>query len=466
MPDTTDAAPPAPLYLFRAKGANRISYTSASRISEVFDKNSAPTVGAICVAVQTGYEYFDDPESEGLADGDFIVALAVVRGIAGVASGAVRATLTPIHRLLAPVPLRPLQGKPAELGEVPADFYSRALDRRTATALIAQLSSLDPTVATWLAQVFGEPRAFPSEVEQSRVEAKDAVQLAAQLAEIELPADAFVSPPAETEDETLLQTLLNAGYEQDLEEELLPLDLQRFDGKLIGKQRAASVTVFTDEWNQKKLVVMSVNKKPIELELGVDLLYWDRIHNSFTFIQYKRLEKVNAHRPSSGWEWAYLRKREIEKQLELMPIGRDSPAKAADWRAFGTPFWFKFVRGDAGRVLDGKTLKGMHVPADWLRLAMKEDTFKSGPKGGFRLTYDNAKYLGRTAFTQLILRGFVGTAGARSKAFKKVLRSKNRELIIAVRTEWQKDVEPLGMATASGEADGALVETKFPELPF
>lgn len=328
------------------------------------------------------------------------------------------------------------------------------------------LSNLDPSVAIWLGQVFGEPRSFPSQVEQSRVEARDAVQLAAQLAEIELPADAFVSPPAETEDETLLQTLLNAGYEQDLEEELPPLDLQRFDGKLVGKQRAASVTVFTDKWNQKKLVVMSVNKKPIELELGVDLLYWDRIHDSFTFIQYKRLEKVTSHRPSGGSEWAYLRKAEIEKQLALMPIGRDSPAEAAHWRAFGTPFWFKFVRGDAGSVLDGKTLKGMHIPADWLRLAMKEDTFKSGPKGGFRVTYDNAKYLGRTAFTQLISRGFVGTASARSKAFKKVLRSKNRQLIIAVRTEWQKDEEPLGMTSASGEADGARVDIGLPELPF
>lgn len=466
MPDTTDMAPPAPLYLFRAKGANRISHMDASRISEAFDKDAAPTVGAICVAVQAGHDSFDDPDDEGLAEGDFIIALAVVRGIAGVASGTVRATLTPIHRLLAPVPLDPLQDESVELGDVPAAFHSRELDLKTASALIAHLSILDPSVATWLEQVFGEPRTFPSEVEQSRVEAKDAVQLAAQLAKIELPADAFVSLPAETEDETLLQTLLNAGYELDLEEELLPLDLQRFDGKLVGKQRAASVTVFTDKWDQKKLVVMSVNKKPIELELGVDLLYWDKIHDSFTFIQYKRLEKVTAHRPSGGSEWAYLRKSEIEKQLKLMPIGKGSPAKAAHWRAFQTPFWFKFVRGDAGSVLDGKTLKGMHIPADWLRLAIKEDTFKSGPRGGFRVTYDNAKYLGRTAFTQLISRGFVGTAGARSKAFKEVLQSKDRELIIAVRTEWQKDEEPLGMARASGEADGALVHTTPPEFPF
>lgn len=466
MTDETHAAPPAPLYFFRAKGANRISYMGVSHITEAFDKDAAPIVGAIAVAVQTGYNDFDDPDGEGLAEGDFIVALTVVRGIAGEASGVVRATLAPIHRLPAPVPLGSLRDGSVELGDVPADFHSRELEPGAASALIAHLKSLDPYIAVWLEQVFGERPTFPSQVEQSRVEAKDAVQLAAQLAEIELPSDAFVAPPTETEDETLLQTVLNAGYELDLEEELLPLDLQRFDGKLVGRQRAASVTVFTDKADQKKLVVMSVNKKPIELELGVDLLYWDQTHDSFTFIQYKRLEKVTSHRPAGGSEWAYLRKGEIEKQLKLMPIGKGSPAAAADWRAFGTPFWFKFVRGDAGSMLDGRTLKGMHVPADWLRLAIEDDTFQSGPRGGFRVTYDNAKYLGRTAFTQLVSRGFVGTAGARSTAFKNILRSKDRELIVAVRTEWQNDEEPLDLANASREAGGTRVHTTPPEFPF
>ncbi|BCW58508.1 hypothetical protein [Arthrobacter sp. StoSoilB20] len=452
MPDKLDAVPAA-LHLVCAKGANRISYLGASRISEAFAKDAAPTVGAICVVVQADYEYDYDDDID-VATGDAIVALAIVNGIGGVASGTVRATLTPVHRLPEAVPVSSLQGEPVELGDLPADYHSRKLDPEIAETLLNHLAGMDPSVSKWLAQVFGELRTFPTSVEQSRVEAKDAVKLAAQLAEIELPADAFVSPPAETENETLLQTLLNAGYEVDLEEELLPLDLQRFDGKLTGKQRAASVTEFTDKWDRTKLIVMSVNKKPIELELGVDLLYWDQIHDSFTFIQYKRLEKVPSPKPSSGSEWAYLRKGEIEKQLELMPSGKDSSATAADWRAFGTPFWFKFVRGDAGSKLDGKTLKGMHIPADWLRPAMKDETFMSGPRGGFRVTYDNAKYLGRTAFTQLISRGFVGTAGARSKAFKKVLRSKDRELIIAVRTEWQKDTTPAGTARAPRASNG------------
>jgi hypothetical protein len=188
---------------------------------------------------------------------------------------------------------------------------------------------------------------------------------------------------------------------------------------------------------------MSVNKKPIEEELGVDLLYWDQVHDAFTFVQYKRLEKTNSADGSDRYEWAYRRKKEIEKQLALMPKGRENPKSAADWRAFDTPFWFKFVRGDAGRKLDGQTLKGMYVSADWLRLAMVDPTFKVGPRGGFRVTYQNAKYLGRNTFTQLISRGFIGTASTRSRAFQKVMLKggSDRELIIAVKAEWQEDTE-------------------------
>ena len=461
MPDVDSALTlTVPLHLFRAKGANRIRYQSASRISEGFDKNAAPTVGAICFAVHDSA----DDEDDGI-DGDSMVALAVVRGVAGVASGLVRATLTPIYRLSSPVPVADLQRRPVALGEVPADFHSRQLSLTTAQALIKYLESLDPALTEWITSVLGQPREFPADVQQSRVEAKDAVELAAQMANIEVPADAFVSPPTESDNETLLQTVLNSGYEQDLEEELLPLDLQRFDGKLVGDQRAASVAVFTDKSGENKLMVMSVNKKPIELELGVDLLYWDKVHDAFTFVQYKRLEKVKSTDPRGGYEWAYGRKGEITKQLALMPIGRQVAKLAADWRAFGTPFWFKFVRGDAGGKLDGKTLKGMYVPADWLRFAVDEDTFKVGPRGGFRLTYDNAKYVDRTMFTQLISRGFVGTAGARSTAFKKLLRSRDRELIIAVRTEWQDDEQAENDISALN-ADRVDAPTESPRLPF
>ncbi|QRY39677.1 hypothetical protein JVX92_08985 [Microbacterium hominis] len=464
MPDDDEAQFSRLLRLFVARGGNRIRHLNAIRVPEIFAKESAPQAGGFCVLVQDLIDDYELQESEtDLAiedDHDVIsdmriIALAVVRAIAGAGAGAVRATIAPIHRLARPIRLSELQGGLIDIDDMPPEFPSRQLYPPSAADLIAALKERDPGLTSWLTRMLRPPRAFTAVVNQSRAEARDAVQLAAQLAEVELPADAFIVPEAMEENETLLETRINGEYEQDLEEELLPLDLQRFDGKLIGKQERASLAVFEDRAGRKKLVVMSVNKKPIELELGVDLLSWDQVHDAFTFIQYKRLEKVS--RSTGEYEWAYTRDSEIAKQLKLMPIGKAASPTAADWRAFGTPFWFKFVRGDAGAHLDEKTLKGMNVPADWLRLAMTDGSLASGPRGGFRVTYENTKYIGRSAFTQLVSRGFVGTTKARSKPFKKLLRAKKRELIVAIRTEWQSDdSEPTPPTEPAG----------FPDLPF
>lgn len=440
---------PLVTYVVHAKGANRVSYLSVEKISEAFDKASAPVVGSLCLIVREG--------DEELGSGEYLIGLAITRGVAGIASGTLRATLSPIFRLGAPVELGALRDQGVVV-PLPQHFYARRIDGPTAGALLDLLGETDPAVGPWLDSVFREPRVFDDEVQQARVEARDAVQLAAQIADVPLPADAFSEPPSSEGIETLLDTVLNAGYERDLEEELLPLDLQRFDGKLIANQRAASLTVFEDRTGRRKLLVMSVNKKPIEEELGVDLLYWDQVHDAFTFVQYKRLERAESG--DGTHEWVYRRKGEIEKQLDLMPKGREIPQKAADWRAFDTPFWFKFVRGDAGRKLDGQTLKGMYVPADWMRLAMTDSTFKVGPRGGFRVTYQNTKYLGRGSFAQLISRGFVGTAGARSEAFKDVIATHgaDRELIIAIKSDWQQDTEP--------EPEAASPDPSTTTLPF
>ena len=70
----------------------------------------------------------------------------------------------------------------------------------------------------------------------------------------------------------------------------------------------------------------------------------------------------------------------------------------------------------------------------------------------------NTKYLGRGAFTQLISRGFIGTASTRSQAFKKAMAKlgSDRELIIAIKTEWQNDTEDERAQTASDASSPAL----------
>ena len=439
--------PPLPKqFIWNAPGANRFEYLSMDRLSEAFRTSHAPSVGDIGVALQTDTAEHDEP---------MVVGVGQVYSISGIASGTVRASFRPLYRLSKPVSLSGIMttvGSVASLQDVPPMYFPVTLSANHGSAVLAAISAVEPGLGEWLARLTSPARSYSLGIEQARVEARDAVGLASQIADIELPADALVSDIEGVTDEDLLKSIINSAYEVDLEEELLPLDLQRFNKKLKVDQVAASMAVFTDKAKKQVLAVFCVNKKPLEEEMGVDLFYWDQKSDVFTFVQYKRLEKANSN-VAGVYEWVYKRKGELTKQLLLMPQPQGVGEASKDWRMTESPFWFKFVRGDAAAKLGNQVLKGMYVPADWLRRAIDDDVLNSGPKGGFRVTYSNAKYIGRAAFTHLVSRGLIGTTSSNSRSFKKILKShgKNRQIILAVKSEWN-DPQSGSLPTDSGES--------------
>lgn len=419
------------LYLVSTQGSSRVRELGADKLSEAFDKADTPSKNSVCALIDLLSDCEETP---------VLYGFAITKSRSGVAARTLRATLSPVHLLSQPVALDELVAQGVQLGEAPPHYYAHSVSRATATQLMDHLRGTGEDLQPWLTSVLGTPRGFPASIEQARAEARDAVMLAAQIAHVELPENAFVTSQPEEADETLLDTVINTAFERDLEEELMPLDLLRFDGKLVPDQRGASLTVFEDSDREGRLLVMSVNKKPLEEELGIDLLYWDQVHDAFTFVQYKRLEKEESSDGDLPNEWVYRRKNDLTNQLNLMPAGFEEVASFEDWRAFGTPFWFKFVRGDAGAKLDGKSLKGMYVPADWLRRAIQDGALNTGKRGGFRVTYGNTKYVGRTTFAEIVTRGFTGTGRGRTEDFRKVMADlgQDRELIVAIRAEWNK----------------------------
>lgn len=426
-----DAVRLAGVYLVPAAGANRLLDMGQDRISEAFDKDSAPRPRSIGILVQPESEDTDEPQ---------IVGLGIVGAVAGVAAATVRASIGPLYTLAAPVKLSEVRS--AFGVHAPPRLYAQHLSETASFTALATIFERDPGARLWLQRQLATQRIYEPGIEQARVEARDAVGLAASIAGIGLPSDALSPEPDFNENEDLLDSIINRAYQVDLEEELLPLDLLRFDGVLVPDVPAASMTVFRDTSNGIRLAVFSVNKKPLEIELGVDLIYWDKTHDTFTFVQYKRLESFPSSGPY-GNEWVYRRRTEIEDQLKLMPSARRNATASIDWHMTDTPFWFKFVRGDAARKPDNRVLKGMYVPADWLPLAMDEPLLRAGPRGGFRVSYDNTKYVGRGTFVQMVSRGLIGTTSSQSAEFKPVIESlgKERQLIIAVRDEWSRDVE-------------------------
>lgn len=413
-----------------AAGANRIQYMGRDRITEAFDKGAAPNPRSIGIIVQVDPEDSDEPQA---------IGIGLIGAVVGIASATVRATISPLFELSTPVTLSELSSVTGA-SSAPTRFYALTLSAPQSIQVMNSIFQRDPESKDWLERQLASLRTYSSGIEQARVEARDAVGLAASIAGVTLPSDALSPEPIAQTDEDLLDSIINRSYQFDLEEELLPMDLLRFDGKLKHETPAASMAIFRDPSKDIRLAVFCVNKKPLELELGVDLIYWDRTHDTFTFVQYKRLENVPSSGPYSE-EWVYRRRSEIQDQLKLMPSSRRPTKASADWRMTDTPFWFKFVRGDAGRRPDNKVLKGMYVAADWLRLAMAEPLFNNGPHGGFRVTYDSAKYVGRGTFVQLVSRGLIGTTSTQSASFKPVINGlgKDRQLIVAVKDRWNQD---------------------------
>ncbi|MDW5327197.1 hypothetical protein [Plantactinospora sp. KLBMP9567] len=78
-------------------------------------------------------------------------------------------------------------------------------------------------------------------------------------------------------------------------------------------------------------------------------------------------------------------------QLGRMNLGPQTPANSRDWRLAPSPFWFKFVKTTDFTPRDRFVLKGMYLPADYLRVAIDDDALQTGARGGFEVTYSNTR---------------------------------------------------------------------------
>jgi hypothetical protein len=413
----------------QTREANRRSY-----VTDVFRRQSKPRPGSIAIAFQ-----LDE-------DGSFeAVGLGIARAPIGVADGKVRTRFDSWYSLEPPVRLAELNdvladGTVVQVPEPLATITYHGSHRETVLRALAQLRT---DVAEWLSGLLDVTFIEP-EYRQARDEARDAIILAADIADVDLPPDAFRHVDYDPDTDSLLDIVVNSAYVSDLEEDLIPQELRRFDENCEVSQVSASCSVFTDQDDGYQLLVFNVNKKPFEIELGVDLVYWDKTNDTFTLIQYKRLEKAEAHSSASRFkhDWVYLREQELRKQLKLMPAFSVLPTNSADWRLIYSPFWFKFVNGDAGRDDDKLVLTGMYIPAEYLRVAVDDGSLRTGPKGGFRLGYANTKYVTKQTFIELLRRGLIGTDSEHSKDLHAVIRDLSktgRQTLIAIKEKWVRE---------------------------
>ena len=191
------------------------------------------------------------------------------------------------------------------------------------------------------------------------------------------------------------------------------------DGSL-GEYQPLGATTFQRRGHA--LTVANVNRTPIERVLGVDLLYFQEEYHSFIFVQYKRMtrDKNNRvyYRPSGV---SYEREYERMKKWDMRTRPHTKSPDLSSYRLGGDAFFFKIYANPIGVPAQDGLLRGMYFPLSyWTSLAASPEV--RGPKGGVRITYDNAgRYFTNTQFADLVGSGWVGSSPQDEKMLANVI---------------------------------------------
>lgn len=397
--------------------------------TEIFNRDGAPRVGDLLI----GY----------LANnGGQVIALGNVASIQGVSTGRLRATIRPrLH--LTSMSVSTLMSRTSEPDTDSETFlgakalHPQWLDSRLSNEILRELTERFEEVGPWLDALKAAGNRISDDNAVRLREERDAIQTGINLAGVQMEDDAFTNQvPGPFAGAT---ELLNPSLFSDNEDDLLFADLRRFDPEGVLEENSASTSLYRS--NDVELLIANVNRKPLEHELGVDLLYWDLTANSYTLLQYKRLTKAGSAGEDDDRQWRYTRRQELEDQLSKMgTLLLSEPVDAADWRIVGNPFWFKFVRTNAFQPNDRRVLKGMYVPAAYLRLGVATDAFR-GPNGGFSLGFDNVRYLTREPFIELVQRHYTGSTRSSSKEIARLIQdlAPENDIVLVAKNQRARD---------------------------
>jgi hypothetical protein len=177
----------------------------------------------------------------------------------------------------------------------------------------------------------------------------------------------------------------------------------------------------------RMLEVFNVNRTAVEHALGVDMLYHHEEFDAWTMVQYKSME-----RPADAPDRSAIYRPDANFNAELARMVQFRAACADSWliadgkstyRLSGDGFYFKFCSRIQLEVLSEGLLPGMYLPREYLQAALA-DPAAHGPKGGRKLTFENAgRHLSNTLFADLLRDGWIGTRTVSSAQVAEIVRA-------------------------------------------
>lgn len=201
------------------------------------------------------------------------------------------------------------------------------------------------------------------------------------------------------------------------EDEIIFRDLRRFPGmEVISDEDLAGVVQFENKHGEK-LTVINANRKAAEKATGVDLIYFNRQYEAFTFVQYKMMDKQDSEKMYYYYPNDMSHDEELRRMTDMMArLNQEPPSNSLkDFRFSSCPFFFKVCRKIQMKQNDGSLTPGAYISLDHWNILLKDPSTK-GPRGGRRIGFANLnkRYLSTQSFIDIVQRGLIGTQSANS----------------------------------------------------
>lgn len=232
------------------------------------------------------------------------------------------------------------------------------------------------------------------------------------------------------------------------EDPMVVNDLQNLPGFEVVKTYSYGAAVFESEDTSERLTVILANRLPLEEQTGTDLIYFNETYQSFVMVQYKAMERED--RRVGPAEAVYrLPNAQLKEEIDRMDTVLSALKACAPntdiggFRLTENPFFLKLCSRLIFNPDDVGLVPGMYLPLDYWKL-LERDPCIQGPKGGLRITYDNAqRHFDNTAFTTVVSKAWVGTTPSQSQVLQDVIRATlatGKAVAIAVKPK--KSTEP------------------------
>ncbi|WP_180868498.1 hypothetical protein [Stenotrophomonas maltophilia] len=265
-------------------------------------------------------------------------------------------------------------------------------------------------------------RRLPDKTRENLAQQKEAVLTALSIAGISREPVQEWAPS----DETPVSFLDGLPSVRLREDPMVVNDLQNLPGFDVIKTYPYGAAVFESENASERLTVILANRLPLEEQTGTDLIYYNETYQSFVMVQYKAMEREERrNRPAEAvyrLPDAQL-KEEIDRMdavlLALKACGPDTDI--GGYRLTENPFFLKLCPRLVFNPDDVGLVPGMYLPLDYWKL-LENDPGIKGPRGGLRITYENAKrHFDNTSFITVVSKAWVGTTPSQSQVLRDVI---------------------------------------------